>query len=87
MCNGASKESLEQLIELPDDEADGFGCMLECMYIHAVSHRGEAANLDVKADMLADAYVLAEKYQLNDLKKLLFNALEAILDGRLELRR
>lgn len=83
MCHGLFKESMEREIELPDDDATVFGCMLECMYI-GFFRGGEASSRDVKAGMLADLYILAEKNQLGDLKKLLIPELAAILDDASE---
>lgn len=67
MCNGSFKGSMEREIELPDDDATVFGCMLECMY-SGIFRGGEGSSRDVKAAMLADLYILAAKYQLEDLK-------------------
>lgn len=79
MCNGSFKGSMEREIELPDDDATVFGCMLECMY-SGIFRGGEGSSRDVKAAMLADLYILAAKYQMEDLKKLLIIELAAILD-------
>ena len=80
MCNGSFKEGVEQQIELPDDDANIFGCMLEYMY-RGVFHDFETPTPDVRAAMLADLYILAEKYQLKGLKKLLITPLATIFDG------
>ena len=83
MCNGSFKESLEQQIELPDDDADIFGRVLEYMY-RGVFDGFETPTQNVKVAMLADLYILAEKYQLSGLKKLLIPPLATILDDASE---
>lgn len=80
MCNGSFKESVEYRIELPDDDANVFECMLEYMY-RGVLHGVETQTQSVRAAMMADLYILAEKYQLSDLKELLIPPLASILDN------
>lgn len=80
MCNGSFKESVENQIELPDDDANVFECMLEYMYRGAL-HGVETPTQSVRAAMMADLYILAEKYQLSGLKELLIPPLASILDN------
>ena len=80
MCNGSFKESAEQHIELPDDDANVFGCMLEYLY-SGVVHGFETPSQGSDAAVLADVYILAEKYQLNKLKELLITPMAVFLDS------
>ncbi|MCJ1429969.1 hypothetical protein MMC29_007884, partial [Sticta canariensis] len=79
MCSGTFKESVEKQIDLPDDDAIAFGCVLEFMYL-GVFHGDEKPDRVTKAALLADVYILADKYQLEDLKDLLICPLGAILE-------
>lgn len=80
MCSGTFKESVEKQIDLPDDDANAFGCVLEFMYL-GVFRGDETPDRVAKADLLANVYVLAEKYQLKDLQDLLICPLGAILES------
>lgn len=79
MCNGSFKENVEKQIELPDDDENIFECMLEYMY-RGVFHGVETPTQSVRAAMMADLYIMAEKYQLSGLKELLIPPLASILD-------
>lgn len=59
MCNGLFRESVEQQIELADDDAKAFGYMLEYMYC-GVLHGFGTFKQDIDVAMLADVYILAE---------------------------
>ena len=80
MCNGSFKEGVEQQIELPDDDAHIFGRVLEYMYC-GVFDKFETPTPNVKVLVLADLYILAEKYQLSGLKELLIPPMATILDN------
>lgn len=75
------EESGERQIELLDDDATVFGSMLEYMYL-SVFHVGEIQipNRDINVTLLGDLYILAGKYQLENLKELLMVPLDAIVD-------
>ncbi|MCJ1262624.1 hypothetical protein MMC22_002494 [Lobaria immixta] len=79
MCNGSFREGLKHHIELPDDDIHVFGYMLEYLY-RGVFRGFETPNQDLKTVMLADLYIMAEKYQLQGLKTLLVTPLEALFD-------
>lgn len=80
MCNGSFKEGVEREIELPDDNADAFECLIEYL-CRGISDSGETANRHVKAGVLANVYIMAEKYQLDDLKSVVIASLVAIFDN------
>ena len=80
MCNGLFRESVERQIELPDDDAKVFGYMLKYMYC-GVLHGFETCKQDIDVAMLADVYILAEKYQLKNLKELLITKMAAFVDA------
>ena len=80
MCNGTFKESVEKQIDLPEDDAVAFGCVLEFMYLGVV-HGYEAPDRAAQVAVLADVYILADKYQLEDLKEFIICPLGALLES------
>ena len=70
MCNGPFKEGVEQQIELPEDDANVFGRVLEYMYCDAFGGFNTPTQ-NIKVAILADVYIMLEKYQLLRLKELL----------------
>lgn len=86
ICDELYEESEELQIELLDDDPTVFGFMLEYMYL-GVFHVGETPKRDIEVALLADLYILAEKYQLEGLKKLLMVPLDAIVDDDTDAER
>ncbi|KAL8922447.1 MAG: hypothetical protein Q9208_005169 [Pyrenodesmia sp. 3 TL-2023] len=82
-CYGKFKESHEQRIELPDDDPEVASAIIQYLYSGNVLDFGTADEEDGSAkaaDQLAELYIAAEKYQLEDLKSLVVQKLERVTD-------
>ncbi|KAL8753549.1 MAG: hypothetical protein Q9184_005386 [Pyrenodesmia sp. 2 TL-2023] len=87
ICYGNYKEKQEQSITLPDDDPAVIGAIIQYLYSgnflrFGTTDEEEASdsNSAKVADQLADIYLAAEKYQLEDLKTLVIQKLEPVTD-------
>ena len=73
MCSDGFQESVSSAIRLPEDEAEIFG----------FSHAGFMEGLEGLglANKLADIYIMAEKYQIDDLKDIVIEMLSSIMSS------
>ena len=75
MCRGPFQESFERHIDLPDDDPEDFGRALE--YLYAKDYNtSDLVGLSL-FERLASIYIFAEKYQLEDLKKITVKKFQA----------
>lgn len=82
-CYGNFKESQEQRIELPDDDPDVAEAIIQYCYSGNILDFGTADEEEGSAkaaNQLAELYIAAEKYQLEDLKCLAVQKLELVTD-------
>ncbi|KAL8689709.1 MAG: hypothetical protein Q9218_004672 [Villophora microphyllina] len=95
MCNGQFREGQNRQIDLPEDDHEIFEVVVQYLYsgdfcgFEPVASESEeyqdeeADNLaDKLADNLADVYLMAEKYQLEDLQSLAVRKLDRHTDPR-----
>ncbi|KAL8965969.1 MAG: hypothetical protein Q9183_003593, partial [Haloplaca sp. 2 TL-2023] len=87
MCRHSFTESKTHQIDLPEDDPHVFSLILK--YLYAGNFAGydgllDDDSLDIDRDtralQLADVFLLAEKYQLSDLKELLVSKLATFAD-------
>ena len=70
LCAGPFREVVTGLIELPDDEPQSFGILLETLYkscdsldiLQRIYHDIISLENDEHATKLADVYIMADKY-------------------------
>ena len=78
MCSGAFQESVTGAIQLPEDKPETFGFVLEFLYANSDAGFMEGLEGLELANKLANIYIMAEKYQLNDLKETVIDMLSSI---------
>ncbi|KAL9119417.1 MAG: hypothetical protein Q9187_004029, partial [Circinaria calcarea] len=78
MCSGGFQESVSCAIQLPEDQPEIFGYVLEFLYMRSDGLFMEGYDGSELAKELADIYVMAEKYQIDSLKQTVIEMLSSI---------
>ncbi|KAL8868283.1 MAG: hypothetical protein Q9174_005090 [Haloplaca sp. 1 TL-2023] len=86
MCRHFFKESTTHQIDLPEDDPEAFNLTLKYLYTGDfagyngfVKNDGQDTDRDVRALRLADVFLLADKYQISDLKELVVSKLANLI--------
>ncbi|KAL8954373.1 MAG: hypothetical protein Q9183_007159 [Haloplaca sp. 2 TL-2023] len=89
MCRHSFKESKTHQIDLPEDDPEALSLVLKYLYAGDFASYGDLReddnlNLDFFywTRLLPDVFLLAEKYQISDLKELVVSKLPALFDVR-----
>ncbi|KAL8908328.1 MAG: hypothetical protein Q9207_000856 [Kuettlingeria erythrocarpa] len=87
MCYGNFRENAQQQIELPDDDPVVVAAITQYLYSGQITNFGATDGEDASdsnaakaSNQLAELYIAAEKYQLDDLKALVVQKLERVTD-------
>lgn len=77
MCSGGFQESVSCTIQLPEDQPEIFGYVLEFLYMRSDGRFMEGHDGSELAKKLSDIYVMAEKYQIDSLKQTVIEMLSS----------
>ncbi|MCJ1381956.1 hypothetical protein MMC17_005068 [Xylographa soralifera] len=78
MCSGNFRERASHSIQLPDDDAEACGYVVEYLFTQDCTLGSDDAQLARTANILGNVYILAEKYGLESFKTLTLHCIESL---------